>query len=422
MQWEVIFNFALMQQLSATITSSAIQSGGSFPNYTDPFFEISAGYVDGMGGIMSTAFAPLVPAASRSEWEEYSVQNQGWLQTSEELKILHPDHRHPVNNTMQDHEHDRRGLQQQYPPIADRIFGWNDGIRVVEGETAEGQVLAPIWQVSPPSSDAVNTNLLSDSQLSTMFSVTSSTNQTIQSGTIDIGDMFDFCFDENEKSRKTNGHLLIMELVYDTFQPDRSIVGLLVAVTSLENLLSRVLPADVKGIAAVFEDSCGDVRTYEVNADGQLAKQVGRGDLHDAEFNSYMMSFVIREYESIVDGLCVHTLKLYPSKLLRNRYDSKRSAMYKCISVAAAFAVLLTMIGIYDRQITARQRTAARSAKKSGELLDSLFPKTVQERIMGQGAGDVDSETGERKEKSSPIADFFPSASLMCKFQLMRDS
>jgi hypothetical protein len=44
---EIQFNFALMQQMSASVTASAVMTGSVFPNLTQPFFEISGGYVDG---------------------------------------------------------------------------------------------------------------------------------------------------------------------------------------------------------------------------------------------------------------------------------------------------------------------------------------------------------------------------------------
>jgi hypothetical protein len=76
-QLEVQFNFALMQQTSASVTSSALMTGAIFPNLTQSYFEIAGGYVDGMGGMMSVAFAPLVKAEKQSEWVEYSIANQG---------------------------------------------------------------------------------------------------------------------------------------------------------------------------------------------------------------------------------------------------------------------------------------------------------------------------------------------------------
>jgi hypothetical protein len=146
-----------MQQLSAAVTSAAVMTSSVFPNVTLPHFEVTGGYVDGMGGIMGAAFAPLIKHEERSEWEEYAVLNQGWIAESARLKKVHPGHRDPLHGTIQDHEHDRR-LQSAEPPspsIPTRIYRWENGTQAPE-ISRPGQVLAPLWQVAPASAPAVN--------------------------------------------------------------------------------------------------------------------------------------------------------------------------------------------------------------------------------------------------------------------------
>ena len=77
--WEVQNNFALMAQLSASVTSSAHLSLSDFPYLTNSDFEISGGYVDGLTGMSSVAFAPLVQGENQTSWEDYSVENQNWI-------------------------------------------------------------------------------------------------------------------------------------------------------------------------------------------------------------------------------------------------------------------------------------------------------------------------------------------------------
>jgi hypothetical protein len=149
-----------MQQFSASVTSSALMTGSVFPNVTIPQFEVSGGYVDGMGGIMAVAFAPLIKHEQRSEWEEYAALNQGWLAESARLKKVHPGHLDALHGTIQDHEHDRRLQSPETPStliplIQKRIYRWENGTKVPES-SSPGQVLAPLWQVSPASASAVN--------------------------------------------------------------------------------------------------------------------------------------------------------------------------------------------------------------------------------------------------------------------------
>jgi hypothetical protein len=156
-QWEIKYNFALMRQLSAAVTSVALVTGSVFPNVTLPHFEVTGGYVDGMGGIMAAAFAPLIKQEERSEWEEYAFLNQGWLAESARLKRVQAQsgYRDALHGTFQDHEHDRRLQSLASPSIPSQIYRWENGTQVPE-TNRPGQVLAPLWQVSPASASAVN--------------------------------------------------------------------------------------------------------------------------------------------------------------------------------------------------------------------------------------------------------------------------
>ena len=48
---------------------------------------------------------------------------------------------------------------------------------------------------------------------------------SIISQAYEIGDLFDFLFDPEEKDRKSNPHAFIMEPVYDSFHTDPEVVG-----------------------------------------------------------------------------------------------------------------------------------------------------------------------------------------------------
>jgi hypothetical protein len=150
-----------MQQFSASVTSSALMAGSVFPNVTIPHFEVSGGYVDGMGGIMAIAFAPLIKHEQRSEWEEYAELNQGWLAESARLKKAHPGHLDALHGTIQDHEDDRRLQSPETSSslntlIPKQIYRWDSNRTKVAETSSPGQVLAPLWQVSPAIASAVN--------------------------------------------------------------------------------------------------------------------------------------------------------------------------------------------------------------------------------------------------------------------------
>lgn len=159
-----------MEQLSASITIAAGYLNHSFPFHTEPKYEITGGFVDGMGGIMSAAFAPFVMEEQREDWGVYSRKNQGWIEESAYLKKVHPVHRDALHGTIQDHEHDRR-LQEEAAPkpsISRTIYRWENGVKKPELKQP-GQMYAPLWQVSPADFGAVNVNLLSDPRVASLY-------------------------------------------------------------------------------------------------------------------------------------------------------------------------------------------------------------------------------------------------------------
>jgi hypothetical protein len=170
---------------SASVTIASHLKGSVFPNHTEPDFEITGGFVDGMGGMMSAAFAPLVKVEDREQWEQYSVENQDWIERSKFLKDVHPIHRDALHGTIQDHEHDRRLQAEAVESISEQIFRWEDGAKVPE--TSEpGKIFAPLWQVSPADYSAVNTNLLSDPRISDLYDVMIRENEAVLSENTEI--------------------------------------------------------------------------------------------------------------------------------------------------------------------------------------------------------------------------------------------
>jgi hypothetical protein len=150
-------NFALMQQLSAAVTSAALMTGSVFPNVTLPHFEITGGYVEGMGEIMAAGFAPFVKGEERRQWEEYAIQNQGWLVESARLKKVHPGHSDALHGTIQDHTHETESDESAtISTISTRIFRWENGEKLVETSTRRATMYAPLWQMSPASAPIVN--------------------------------------------------------------------------------------------------------------------------------------------------------------------------------------------------------------------------------------------------------------------------
>jgi hypothetical protein len=191
-------------------------------------------------------------------------------------------------------------------------------------------------------------NLLSNEILSDLYDIMIATNASVLSPATEIGDMFDFLFDPEEKPLKQNPHGFMMEPVYSAFEESPELVGFLVGVTAFSNLLDRLLPSGVNGIVCVIKDKCGDAITYELN--GLKATYLGAGDLHDANFDKYKRSTSMELYETTFEGRCAHDLYIYPSAAFEESYMTKYPAVYTSV-VAVAFFVISMIIYIYDRYV-----------------------------------------------------------------------
>jgi hypothetical protein len=335
--WEVKYNFALVQQFCGTITSEAIMSNQVFPNVTLPHFEVTGGFVDGMGGIMMALFAPLIPASQKQRWEEYSVQHQDWLNSSAFLKVESPSHRDPLHGTIQDHEHDRfleivstdpdSAIQIEIPAepdIPSKIWKWDDDDKVAVNAVSAQDVYAPLWQSSPHFADTINVDLFSDPHISALYSAMIKTNETVLSPGFEIGNLFDWLFDPVEKPLKVHPHAFIMEQVHVDFGKGKEVAGFVLAVTSFRNLFTRLVPEGTLGIYAVVTGTPACERNMTFLMTGEDAQFLGYEDLHDPILDDHARSIPMELYEAVTDDLCVHDLTLYPSKAYRESYSTSK--------------------------------------------------------------------------------------------------
>jgi len=270
MTWEVKNNFALMGQLAASITSAARLSNSSFPYLTNPEFEISGGYLDGLSGMISVIFAPFVSAENQTSWEEYSVSKQGWIAEGAHLREVHPDHKAPLKGSFQDHESDRRlnsvfgvsyydameDVLSGALPYSEEAFG-AVGSRIsqhvytmLEGKLVPYQglpdeILAPVWQIAPTPNDdpkMVNFNLLADPIVSELHDNIKIERETVISRSFEVQNLFDHAFDANEKEQKKLPHSYIAEPVFESMEPNAKQVGILLSLVAWNNFFSNILP------------------------------------------------------------------------------------------------------------------------------------------------------------------------------------
>jgi hypothetical protein len=149
------------------------------------------------------------------------------------------------------------------------------------------------------------------------------TNQSLLSTHTEIGNLLDFIFKPENKFLKADPHGFLMAPIYSAFVESPELVGFLLGMTTFKNLMDNVVQEGANGIVCVISDLCGSDITYELN--GPAATFLGRKELHD--FDNFIHSFQLEAYETIVEGMCVHELKVYPSTTFRATYDTSKPAV-----------------------------------------------------------------------------------------------
>jgi hypothetical protein len=183
--------------------------------------------------------------------------------------------------------------------------------------------------------------------------------------------------------------------------------------------MDNTLQEGADGIICVISDSCGNDMTYELN--GPVSTFLANEDLHDKHFHRFMRSVPLAQYKTIVEGMCVHELKIYPFASFRASYETNKPAVYTSV-IVLAFCVTAILLIVYDRMVTRRQEKTMHSAIRTSNLVSSMFPENVRDRLMeaaleeGKNAaldGKGGPSSGVGAYKTRPIADFFPEATIM---------
>ena len=139
-----------------------------------------------------------------------------------------------------------------------------------------------------------------------------------------------------------------------------------------------------------------------------------------------------------VDGSCLYSIEVYPSDKLGSQWDSDLAQTFATV-VAATFVILALSFFFYDGFVRRRNKKVVSAAAKTEKVVASLFPSNIRDRLLadeeelekgnkaergtrtrlkdflandGPSQADME-ETDDFMFKTQPIADLFPSTSIM---------
>jgi len=159
---------------------------------------------------------------------------------------------------------------------------------------------------------------------------------------------------------------------------EKTMVAMIKSTFRWKDLFQDILAGD-GSVTLVLENKCSGNFTYTIN--GPSVQIVGTGDYHDAryddlEYEAHFEKTVLPD--GTMEGLdfnqdsCPYSIRVYPTQAYEHTFDSYNPALLT-MCIAATFAVLLVLFGVYDRSVAHRQKQILHKATKSTALVASLF-------------------------------------------------
>ena len=299
--------FLALQSLARTITSHATAGSGgdsmtsTFPFVTLPRFEVYGGEARELAGAVVVIYAPLVYASDVPAWQTYSLYNQNWILEGLEHEGDNridpgsiPGELHIRNEVPHDHAEE-------------------------PGEAHKHFVSLPIWQMSgaPRNASIVNLDLMADDSLVEHDAIdVSLRKRPLLSSARNLLYLTENSLPQDNPEEETTlepeepvlgveelNPVSLFELppqsyvlhpvfdqvaAYDSESDgvEKSVVGFVLAVIQWESLFSNILSNGVETMQVVVEDGCEHVFTVSIR--GENATFVGRGDLHEESYDTYV--------------------------------------------------------------------------------------------------------------------------------------
>lgn len=365
-------------------------------------------------------FAPLVPDDLKDGWEEYAVQNQGWIK--EDLAL--------------------RGIDVDPGNISDEIFAYN-----YDKESAMSVTFSlPLWQMGPvpTTSNIIMMDLYTQASFRRIVDDAFLVNHILLSEIVDRTFFWDDIEIYGESpTRLDDPRSFAIQPVYASFEPNASITGFVFAIIPWDTYFEDVLPRGVEGFVVQVNDTCGS-KDFAYRLDGPAATFLGKGFEPDQQYNQLSETFdfaaftrfdeIETENEAILH--CAYTISVHATASYATSFETTKP-LNLTLTVLTVFAFTAMVFVLYDFMVQKRQEKVMKAAQNSTAFVSSLFPKNVRNRILAAAMEDEDipfggglSTSGKDKLRSffnggeesnsksgtgfsKPIADFFPDTTIM---------
>ena len=388
---------AQLNALKVDFISHARYSQSTWPEVVLPDFADRAAAVSSVASLM---ILPVVQASGLSDWESFSVAQQGWLDEGKpkiELSNLQEPNAFLTAST--------RRLEVD-SGIADHVFDFEGAV------TGRGPFL-PIWETFPITANLtkwVNMDLLAVKRIEPALKHAMNNHQAV------MGRVLNFAPESTSEPEPVHLDLLlnailgphtnyyvepVSPLILPLRDDSQNVVALLVAMQYWRHIVEHVLSPASQGVVAVIQNTCGQAFTYRVY--GGNATYMGKGDLHDKEFDGMQKT---TKLDNIDADYCAYSLAVYPSAQLKQYYVT-HSPTLKTITCIFIFLAAIGIFVTYDFLVEYRQKVVMEHAMQSTAIVSSLFPEAVRERLFNEEEGLGENTRAARRRSSDGGGSFF---------------
>ena len=428
---------ALSVAMTAYARNQVAMGQAGFPFVSMPDWEVLSAETRVQAEAVVILYTPIVRGDQHKAWEDYAAKNylKIWLPFMSEMQLkAGEDERYNQTGGMTLNDLSEEFTGAVPAGNAEGLYddGYNPRVHFFDGtiipyNTSEENWMIPLWGCSPsaPIIPMLNYNIRQNPIAQGAIAALMATEKAVIDFASDMGLDFDpsgflrvffnimlglgqYRYDAQEFIEDQTS--TVVYPVFDAFTPDRRLAAILSTNIYWRMFFENALPEDATGVIVVLENTFGQQFTYRV--DGQVAKYIGKGDLHDTAYDhleetAHMAQYIknregptTRSYTTVEldDSYCDYKLRVYPSADMEAEFQTNKPFWYTLI-VASVFVVTSAVFVLYDYLVERRQTLVMDNALKSGALISSLFPANVRERLLAEAEEEKQRQKKAKKDK-----------------------
>lgn len=430
-------NMAAIASLSTSITSYAKDTNVTFPFVTVPDFELRGSDQRVSSSSHLIYYSPLVTNENRDKWEEYALQNRflansyerdAYFRTQQDIEYgfdstvgqqeqyrATPPPNSNTNSNTNDTDTEKSGNKDDGRSLQGGATGfsmlddgtnyhpkiWSPATRPL-GDMADGSgPFLPVWQQSPVNAgiqgylnlDSNTIRLVTPGLIKTMtegkkallnHAVVQPPNRRVYMD--HILSLSQYRHDNLDGAI----HTLITYPVFDSFEGNRTVVGILNTDIFWESLFSHLLSPAVNGIICVVENSLN--QTFSFRLDGANATFLGMEDKRDPKYNDMAVNTNVNSqldkragpknsaYMTVrLSDTIQYSITVTPTQDTEDPFLTSQPIVYTIITVvvfmfaALVFLLYSTLVehrqGVMTRKVVENVKRAAQTERELNEFL-----------------------------------------------------